>query len=169
MQTSEIIIGLVGAGVLGGLYYFGKEIGSLNASIKNLILRMDNLSCHKNDGHCTNVNTLSQKIDTISDDVKQIQFDIIRMSVNKKGKFSVRCCPYQLTESGLMLLEDSRGKKCIDENLEFFIHEIKNKNPKVALDVENNALLVLSRNIDMDFFNEIKNFVFIAPCPYIST
>lgn len=73
--------------------------------------------------------------------------------------------PYRLTDYGLVLLDDSGAKECVDNSLDYFCNSIKEKNPLVALDVEQYALVVLNENLKSERFNGIKNYVFAIPDP----
>ena len=71
--------------------------------------------------------------------------------------------PYRLTEDGEKHLLASGGKACIDINLDFFILELEKANPKTAYDAEKEATNVLYDNSDKQFFNGIKDYVFLDP------
>ena len=71
--------------------------------------------------------------------------------------------PYLITNIGFQLLEMSGGKKVIDNNLEFFIHEIRELNPKTPYDAEDYAFSVVLKNIGNEIFNPVKNFIYYSP------
>jgi hypothetical protein len=140
-------------------YFYFVRFRSIENGIKNV-------PCKSDRGYCESLNLLTTTLNSMADDIKGISNYIIRRDGNAVDELSKKCCPFQLTDIGWLLLEDSNAQKCIDDNLSFFIDEMKKIQPKVALDVENCSLSILCENINNDFFNEIKNFVFHAPCPY---
>jgi len=82
-----------------------------------------------------------------------------RMGVQFLGKRS----PYSLKDAGIKLLELSGGKTAVDNNLSFFIDEIKKLNPLTAYDVEEISLRVLITNTGKSIFNSIKDFIYYSP------
>ena len=134
---------------------------------KNVENKINEIPCNSERRHCDSLFLISEALNSITDDIRGIKYYIIRTDDTTIDELSKKCCPFQLTDIGLVVLEDSGGMKCVDNNLSYFIDEIKNRNPKVALDVEDYALSAVSENLKEDFFNEIKNFVFHAKCPYI--
>ena len=98
----------------------------------------------------------------IKESIRKIEEYLIKKDASSIDKFLRKCSPYSITDLGNQLLEKSNGKKCIDENTEFFIKEIEKMNPLVALDVEQYSLTVLNDNIKNERFNHIKNFIYNA-------
>lgn len=68
--------------------------------------------------------------------------------------------PLSLTETGKALLLDSKGKDFIDSKKEGFLKKIKLKNPKTAYDVQELSKKIIEGSIELDEFNEIKEFAF---------
>ena len=140
---------------------------------RNVEKGIENIPCASPQGHCTSISDTFNRMDAmlgtmnnISEDLKGIKYYLIRTDNTTPEELAKKCCPFQLTDMGWLLLEDSGAQKCIDDNLSYFIDEIKKMQPKVELDVEDYALSIVSESIKEDFFNEIKNFVFHARCPY---
>ena len=122
--------------------------------------KINNAPCYKCEDFYNNVSELKEN-------VRDIKEYIFKKDPKSAIGMFVKFSPLKLTEKGQLLLEKSGGQQCIDKNVDYFIDEISKLNPMVALDVENNALSVLHSNANKEFFNEIKNFVYNAPCPYI--
>jgi hypothetical protein len=79
------------------------------------------------------------------------------------SSLSAKLSPRLLTEPGKGLLNRSKGKECIDNNLAFFISKIDERNPPTPFDVEAIAHDVILKNTRESMFNDIKNYVYYAP------
>jgi len=106
-------------------------------------------------------------INESSRDMRKILTEIGSALINKKMLDPVlllqKLSPYRLTEDGEKHLIACGGKTCIDNNLDLFILELEKINPQTAYDVEKEALNVLYANSDKQFFNTIKDYVFLDP------
>jgi hypothetical protein len=93
------------------------------------------------------------------------KLDIFKNSFDAaiQSMIASRKSPYTLTEAGEKFLELSGGKKCVDENIDYFISELRQTKPQTAYDVEINARAVLINNKGERFFNPIKDYVYVAP------
>ena len=91
------------------------------------------------------------------------KFLILQFGARAASVFMTNHSPTSLTVSGIKLLNESGGKKLIDENLDFFITELHNTLSKTALDVENNAFEVIFKNSDKENFKEVKDFIYNHP------
>ena len=78
-------------------------------------------------------------------------------------KLAARQSPLRLTPAGKTLLEVSGGKRCIDENLDFFVSELRDANPMTPFDVEERALGVVMRSKRQPMFSPIKNYIYYSP------
>ena len=106
-------------------------------------------------------------IDKIVESIRNIEAYIMKKDKSAIDGLFRKFSPYTLTDAGLKLIEISGAKKCVDENIDFFADEIQKLKPKAALDVEDNALSVLNWNTSNEIFNQIKDFVYNAPKPYV--
>jgi len=163
-QFTTIALVAIGIYVIGRLIWFIAKFYFVR--YKNIEHKINNVPCNSERGNCENINLMFNTLNTMAEDIKGIRYYIIRRDSVGIDELSKKCCPFQLTDVGWLLLEDSGGKKCIDDNIIFFFDEIKKMQPKVELDVENCSLSILSETINKDIFNEIKNFIFHAPSPY---
>lgn len=68
--------------------------------------------------------------------------------------------PLSLTETGKALLLDSKGKDFIDAKKQEFLKQIKLKKPKTAYDVQELSKKLIEGSVELDEFNEIKEFAF---------
>jgi hypothetical protein len=71
--------------------------------------------------------------------------------------------PLCLTAFGRDILENSGGRKFIDDNLFYLISEIDKFPIKSPLDVENISSLVISNATSLDSFTPIKDYIFNMP------
>ena len=124
--------------------------------------KINDVPCNSPKGHCKGIDIIESDIKEIKSGMQNIKEYIVKQDPYAAYDLFVKGSPFKLTDKGIFLLEVSGGKKCIDDNIDFFDKEIQLLNPKVALDVESIALSVLDRNTNSDFFNDIKNFVFNA-------
>ena len=92
----------------------------------------------------------------------------ISVWIMKKDKsmiplFMSKHSPYYLNPTGIALLEASGGKKCIDENIDFFISRLEDVNPTTPYDVEEKAMGVIIGSKGLPLFNPIKNYIYFQP------
>ena len=145
-----------------------------HVSIQNTRKKVDGLPC---DAHLEKIVENGNKIDALDAKVVSIKnttdrlcgiVDDIREALIFKGiidpasalkKFS----PYQLTEIGTKMLEVSGGKRCIDQNLDLFMSELRNRSPLTPYDVEKISLDVLLQYKNTPTFNGIKKFLYNMP------
>ncbi|HCC51480.1 MAG TPA: hypothetical protein DEQ30_04990 [Porphyromonadaceae bacterium] len=71
--------------------------------------------------------------------------------------------PYVITGIGKQLLEESGGKKAMDDNIDFFMKELEIINPKTPYDVEDQSINTVFRNMGNEIFNPVKNFIYYSP------
>jgi hypothetical protein len=71
--------------------------------------------------------------------------------------------PLCLTAFGREFLENSGGRKFVDDNLSYLISEINKFPIKSPLDVENISSLVISNATSLDSFTPIKDYIFHKP------
>ena len=71
--------------------------------------------------------------------------------------------PLYLKPTGIALLEVSGGKKCIDENIDFFMSKLEDIAPMTPYDVEESSLSVIVSNTGLPMFNPVKNYIYFQP------
>lgn len=123
------------------------------------------LPCDNHKEQIKEIQRSNNTINDIKESVRKIEEYIIRNDSQAIDSLLRKCSPYKITYLGDVLLNDSKGKDCVDENIDFFIQEIEKLNPLVALDVEQYSLSVLNSNLKDHMFNEIKNFIYNVPDP----
>jgi len=141
LEKSPGIVGMLIVGIIVwkiAAFYFGR--------FKKTEEKVNNLPCQ----------THEDKISKISTWVMQKDKTMI-------PPLSAKISPRRLTRVGTELLEISGGKRCIDENVDFFISEISRTNPMTPYDVEERALSTLQWNSDKSMFNHIKNYIYYSP------
>jgi hypothetical protein len=107
------------------------------------------------------IQSRGKTIQDIKDGIDRIEkFLILQFGAETAGIFMTNHSPTSLTASGVNLLNESGGKKLIDENLDFFIAELHNTLSKTAPDAENNAFEVIFKNSDNKNFKGIKDFIY---------
>lgn len=104
------------------------------------------------------------------DTLKDMRESMVRIESFLCGKyptastvFSMKKSPRKLNKVGEDLLKDIDGKTFISNNKEFFFKIINEREPKTALDVENNAYIACVSSTNEGIFNGLKNFVYNSP------
>jgi len=106
--------------------------------------------------HDRRLNDYGESISDMSVWIMKRDKAMIPVFINKKS-------PYYLNSTGLALLEDCGGKKCIDENINYFLSELESTNPETPYDVEERAIKTVMRSKGLPFFNPIKNYLYFKP------
>ena len=136
-----------------------------HVSIQNTKKKVDGLPC---DDHKDQIASVIRQVDSLPcDNRKEVLVDISSWIGEKDPSMvktlMAKLSPYQLTDVGKKLLEISGGKRCVDQNLDLFMSEIRNKNPLTPYDVERQALGVLMDYRHKPMYNQIKNFLYYMP------
>lgn len=129
----------------------------------------NNVPCNTHQENIKNIQGSLPILHDIKESIRKIEEYIIRNDSQAIDSLLRKCSPYKITFLGDLLLNDSGGRKCIEENIGFFIQEIEKMNPLVALDVEQYSLSVLNSNLKSQLFNDIKNYIYNAPDPITLT
>ena len=127
-------------------------------SIQDTKKKVDELPC---DAHGKKLDSHGRKLDKLD-----FKIDMVINTLDnaiRDDSFSKKKSPNSLTDAGEKFLVISGGKACIDLNIDFFISELEKINPQTAYDVEDNARFVLITNRDSPIFNEVKDYVYVAP------
>lgn len=142
--------------------YFGrfvpaeKKANDADTKLKDLdtvTTKISNLPCGKHEG----------MFEKIMEAITEIRTFLMIKNPKTAALFSHKHSPRKLNTEGENLFNEISGQKFIDDNIDYLVKEIEEKNPKTALDVENLALQVLYDNLDKDFFNNIKIWVYNCP------
>ena len=111
----------------------------------------------------TEHNNVNTKLDLISTTLKSL---VVFLSIKHKDMnvslYTVKS-PIQLSELGVKVLEEIKGKEYIDKNIDHLISLLEKANLKSALDVENYSQTVLMGEFNSDSFTIVKNYLFNNP------
>lgn len=132
-------------------------------SSKEVKEKVDALPCEQHKADISLVKQSNLKLNDIASSVRKIEEWILRMDINAMSDLVRKCSPYQLTEAGQKMLEDSEAKHCVDTHLDKLLQALEETHPMTAYDVERNALNVLSSLTDDPMFNDIKDFIYNSP------
>ena len=139
------------------------KISSFISKSKHIHEKVENLPCSHHNDHIVEIKGQVNFMQDIRESVRKIEEYLMH---NDSGAMDVllrKCSPYRITSFGEKMIEMSGGKNCVNSNVDFFISEIEKRSPRVALDVERYALSVLNDNLKLEYFNDVKNFIFGAP------
>lgn len=150
-----VIFGAIVTWQLSKLYNRFKKIEDISGS----------LSCNAHQEELKEIKGNMVLLNDIKESVRKIEEYIIRNDSQAIDYLLRKCSPYKITYLGDALLDRSGGRKCIDENIDFFVERIEKMNPLVALDVEQYSLSVLNSNLKLELFNDVKDFIYNAPDP----
>jgi hypothetical protein len=169
MEVLNIIAFIGGAGgfawIIKLLIDMNKSIGKMEADRENLSKRLEeNIGYSNNKFEKLPCTEHSNNTNAIKEDIAIIRTFLIEKYSKSSPVFFKKNSPTSLNEMGEKLFNDINGDSFIKENKMFFINEIDKKEPKTPLDVEDYAKQVLLANLKNDIFNEIKNYVYNAPC-----
>jgi hypothetical protein len=103
------------------------------------------------------------RLDSISAILTEMAKWIMQIDSSTIDRLTHKFSPYRLTKVGERVLEESYGKKTIDDNLDFLLGKIEGMTPKTPYDVENYAIDVLLENIGKEIFNDVKNYIYYSP------
>lgn len=99
----------------------------------------------------------------IKEDLSVIRTLIVNKNPVYSSLFSEKHSPRALNPLGLKYYKEINGDEFLEKNLDLFMSKIENRSPKTALDVEVAACDVLIESINLDLFNEIKNWLYSSP------
>lgn len=142
-------------------YHIGKKLEALN-----------NLPCQDHDRRMEEHNADLKKYNR---DIAEIKGNIgvllqLQTARPSKGyipkrfdRFSQKQSPRKLNNNGITLFNDVGGQQFIDRNRDFLFNAMDMFTPKTAYDVEVSALSALRMNQNNDMFDDIKDWVYLAP------
>ena len=147
--------------------YHYTQVAPAKKSSKESCDRLDVLPCGKHEDNIKNVDgtltKLNDSVESVKDLLTEVTKWIMRFDTNTIDVFMKKNSPYQLTNVGIKILNESKGKETIDNNIDFFINLIESYNPRTAFDVEDRAMDVILNNIGNDIFDDVKNYVYYSP------
>lgn len=112
------------------------------------------------------LDVLLVNIENLTDSMLKVETWIMKNDQDMISSFAKKCSPYQLTAAGKNLLEISKGKECIDKNLDTFTNQLKEYAPLTEYDVEENAKAVLLEASRTPLFNQIKDYLYNSPSKF---
>ena len=124
------------------------------------------LPCEEHSRQLKNFAALDSLVQVLNNNLVEINKRIIKDDPGATDVFldlMKKHSPLQMTPMGKNLFEITPAKKTMDDNLEFFIGQLEQINPKTAYDVEDKALNVLLSNTNNDIFQALKHYIYYAP------
>ena len=144
-------------------YFITRYFSKLEYSHKKLSKKVAELPCKENRQSIQEFHGMKSTLVSINDQVGEITKWIMHMDDGMIDTLARKCSPRQMTKMGMELFDISGAKSAIDENIDLFIGEIEEKEPKTPFDAENYALDVLIGKITTPIFNGIKNYIYYQP------
>lgn len=103
------------------------------------------------------------KLDSISKALRTITSILYKKEIIDKTDLFEASSPVKLTKTGMVVLELIGGKQYVDDNSERLVQLMKEQNYKSALDVQNQANLLILEQAGTDDFVPIKDFIYQNP------
>lgn len=110
-----------------------------------------------------------EKVDRTETDIKDIKSDTREIrdkviacetSIKERGPLTRRKSPIDLTERGEKVLEESQGKKFIDDHYEELKRKVEENNPQTSYDFQEFSKKVVGELRDDERINPIKEYLF---------
>lgn len=138
-ELTTIIIELVAAGIAGAISAFMT------------------MGTYKN-----KVDTLGEDVRVMKDEIKLIRDKAVACEtlLDERGPLTKRRSPVSLTDRGRIVLENSGGKKFVDDKIESLSGKVEEKNPNTAYDIQELSKEVIASMKDSDDFNIFKDYLF---------
>jgi hypothetical protein len=151
IKAPILLLVLVAAFILWKIakFYFTR-VAPLEKNVKQLV-KISNCTKHESD------------IDALMKIVRNIERIMLKADNNLMDQLSISKSPRQLSEAGLQLFNESGCKTLLDENQDYLMRKLEERNPLTALDVETEAHSLLLSLSDEKFFKPVKDFVYRNP------
>ncbi|MFI3263523.1 MAG: hypothetical protein R3Y26_11560 [Rikenellaceae bacterium] len=161
----ETIVAFVS--VAWGVYQWAKNRGRSEVkreqAVKELGNKHNDLVCVKNANYTDRVNR-SVEISMSNNEMLHIVTAwVMKQDSSTIEQMAKKFSPRKLTELGERVYKESAGKQVVEDNIEFFVEELRKIKPNTAYDVEQKALEVLLKNLGIDAFIPIKTYLYNAP------
>lgn len=103
------------------------------------------------------------KLNSISNSLSIITSILFKKGIVDKTELFKTVSPVNLTDIGMEVLELIGGRQYVESNSERLIEQMKEQNYKSALDVQNQANLLILEQAGSDDFVPIKDFIYQNP------
>ena len=139
------------------------KVSKYHTSIENVKDRVNKLPCSDHLERLNSIEELNHTVSSTNDIVTEMSKWIMERDKRMIGILVKKNSPYVITSIGYRILNDSGGKKAVDENIDFFEREINASEPKTLYDVENQAMNIIIKNIGNEAFNPVKKYIYYSP------
>ena len=132
-------------------------------SVEAMREKVNRLPC---ENYANRLNELKEQTRIVSSThelVVEISRWIARKDKNMIDVLISKSSPYVITQIGFRILDESGGRKIIDDNLDFFIAELEKLNPDTPYDVEDRSVSILFKNVGSEMFKPLKNYIYYSP------
>ncbi len=109
------------------------------------------------------LDSLTRSTTSISTSVKGLIVYLKSKDTTMETSLFVVQSPMQMTDLGEKILTEIGGREFVDKQYNRLVPELKNKNIKSALDVQNLAPNIIENHVDDDSFTLIKNYLYNHP------
>ena len=108
------------------------------------------------------VSRLEKDVGKLHDEVRDIRDKVIacETSLREREPLTKRKSPISLSERGRRVLEDSGGRKFVDDNLKELKKAVEGKSPQTSYDVQEMARKVIRSMTDDTRLNGMKEYLF---------
>ena len=137
--------------------------GFASSETKSLNEKLDKLPCVINSDYVTNITNNVKTTESNNEILKEVSTWIMKLDNEMIEKLLKKCSPTKITSLGHVVFKETKAKEVYDNNIEFFVEELKKFDPQTPYDVEDKALSVMFLTRSDDMFNPIKEYLYYAP------
>lgn len=152
-SQSPIVIAILATGII--MFYVLRYFFNLNHRFKKT-----EADCNKIEPHYSE---LTAAIKNIATDIAKILIYLKQKDTNLDTGLFTHRSPIELSPIGLKLLSDSGGREYVDKNVDFLVSALESKGLISALDVQTQAISVISDQNASLGFKKIKDYVYQNP------
>lgn len=161
----ETIVAIIG--VAWGMYQWAKNRGRNEVEKEHIVKELNDkhsdLECVKNTNYTDKVKKSVEVSVSNNEMLRIISAWVMKQDATTIEDMSKKFSPRRVTQLGERVYEESEGKKVLNDNIDFFVDELRKIKPNTAYDVEEKSLEVILANLGLDIFIPIKTYLYNSP------
>ena len=156
----ENIPWLVAVGFVGWTMW---KLSKYHSKLETTQETVSELPCALRKVEIEELKSFGRSFESMSERFEEVCKWIIRLDVNAIDNLAPKHSPRKMNTMGLEVYTETGAKKVFDDNTDFFLEELRKRDPKTAYDVEDAAFDILVANLPNTLFNPLKNFLYMSP------